>query len=146
MEFRKGKRGSRTVFVNVTSFIDVLFVLLLFFMVSTTFVNQPAMSLDLPKAVHSQGTRQPGLIVYVDGEQVPGTWWYLQNGVIHLNDEPVDDALLDSALRSRLVDSEDKAVVLKADSRVSHGTVVHVLDIIKGAGVVKLTIATQPEQ
>lgn len=135
MEFRKSKRGSRTVFVNVTSFIDVLFVLLLFFMVSTTFVNQPAMSLDLPKAVHSQGTRQPGLIVYVD-----------QNGVIHLNDEPVDDALLDSALRSRLVDSEDKAVVLKADSRVSHGTVVHVLDIIKGAGVVKLTIATQPEQ
>jgi biopolymer transport protein ExbD len=135
MEFRKGKRGSRTVFVNVTSFIDVLFVLLLFFMVSTTFVNQPAMSLDLPKAVHSQGTRQPGIIVYVD-----------QNGVIHLNDEPVDDALLDSALRSRLVDSEDKAVVLKADSRVSHGTVVHVLDIIKGAGVVKLTIATQPEQ
>jgi len=135
MEFRKTKRGSRTVFVNVTSFIDVLFVLLLFFMVSTTFVNQPAMSLDLPKAVHSQGTRQPGLIVYVD-----------QNGVIHLNDEPVDDALLDSALRSRLVDSEDKAVVLKADSRVSHGTVVHVLDIIKGAGVVKLTIATQPEQ
>jgi biopolymer transport protein ExbD len=134
MEFRKTKRGSRTVFVNVTSFIDVLFVLLLFFMVSTTFVNQPAMSLDLPRAVHSQGTRQPGLIVYVD-----------QNGVIHLNDEPVDDALLDSALRSRLVDSEDKAVVLKADSRVSHGTVVHVLDIIKGAGVVKLTIATQPE-
>jgi len=135
MEFRKTKRGSRTVFVNVTSFIDVLFVLLLFFMVSTTFVNQPAMSLDLPKVKNSQGTNQPGIIVYVD-----------QNGVIHLNDEPVDDALLDSALRSRLVDSEDKAVVLKADSRVSHGTVVHVLDIIKGAGVVKLTIATQPKQ
>ena len=135
MEFRKTKRGSRTVFVNVTSFIDVLFVLLLFFMVSTTFVNQPAMSLDLPKAVHSQGTSQAGIIVYVD-----------KDAVIHVNDEPVDDAMLDSVLRSRLVDSEDKAVVLKADSRVSHGTVVHVLDIIKGAGVVKLTIATQPEQ
>lgn len=134
MELRKSKRNSRSVFVNVTSFIDVLFVLLLFFMVSTTFVNQPAMSLDLPKAVHSQGTRQPGIIVYVD-----------QHGIIHLNDEPVDDALLDSALRARLATSEDKAVVLKADSRVSHGTVVHVLDIIKGAGVVKLTIATQPE-
>ncbi len=135
MEFRKSKRNSRSVFVNVTSFIDVLFVLLLFFMVSTTFVNQPAMSLDLPKAVHSQGTRQPGIIVYVD-----------QNGLIQLNDEPVDDALLDQVLRSRLAQSEDKAVVLKADSRVSHGDVVHVLDIIKGAGVVKLTIATQPGQ
>jgi biopolymer transport protein ExbD len=133
MEFRKSKRNSRSVFVNVTSFIDVLFVLLLFFMVSTTFVNQPAMSLDLPKAVHTQGTRQPAIIVYVD-----------QHGNVHLNDEPVDDALLDTALRSRLATSEDKAVVLKADSRVSHGTVVHVLDIIKGAGVLKLTIATQP--
>ncbi|HKW12861.1 MAG TPA: biopolymer transporter ExbD [Candidatus Krumholzibacteria bacterium] len=133
MEFRNSKRKSRSVFVNVTSFIDVLFVLLLFFMVSTTFVNQPAMSLDLPKAVHTQGTRQPAIIVYVD-----------QHGNVHLNDEPVDDALLDTALRSRLATSEDKAVVLKADSRVSHGTVVHVLDIIKGAGVQKLTIATQP--
>ena len=121
MELRGKRRGSKTVFVNVTSFIDVLFVLLLFFMVSTTFVTQPAMNLDLPKAVHSQGTRQPGIIVYVD-----------------------DDALLDSVLRSRLARSEDKAVVLKADSRVSHGIVVHILDIIKGAGVVKLTIATQP--
>jgi biopolymer transport protein ExbD len=134
MELRKSKRNSRSVFVNVTSFIDVLFVLLLFFMVSTTFVNQPAMSLDLPRAVHSQGTRQPAIIVYID-----------QHGLIHLNDEPVDDALLDQALRTRLASSEDKAVVLKADSRVSHGVVVHVLDIIKGAGVLKLTIATQPE-
>ena len=134
MELRKSKRNSRSVFVNVTSFIDVLFVLLLFFMVSTTFVNQPAMSLDLPRAVHSQGTRQPPIIVYID-----------QHGLIHLNDEPVDDALLDQALRTRLASSEDKAVVLKADSRVTHGVVVHVLDIIKGAGVLKLTIATQPE-
>jgi len=133
MELRKTKRNSRSVFVNVTSFIDVLFVLLLFFMVSTTFVNQPAMSLDLPKAIHSQGTRQPGIIVYID-----------QNGLIHLNDEPVDDSVLDQALRARLAASEDKSVVLKADSRVTHGTVVHVLDIIKGAGVLKLTIATQP--
>jgi biopolymer transport protein ExbD len=37
-------------------------------------------------------------------------------------------------------------VVLKADSRVSHGAVVRVLDIIKGAGVTKLTVATEPEK
>jgi len=134
MDLRRGKRSSRSVFVNVTSFIDVLFVLLLFFMVSTTFVNQPAMNLDLPKAVHTQTSRQAGIVVYVD-----------QRGTIHLNDEAIDEALLEQALISRLATVDDKAVVLKADSRVSHGTVVHILDIIKGAGVVKLTIATQPE-
>ena len=134
MDLRRGKRNSRSVFVNVTSFIDVLFVLLLFFMVSTTFVSQPAMNLQLPKAVHSENTRQPGIVVHVD-----------EHGSIHLNDEAVDVALLEQVLIAHLATSEDKAVVLKADSRVSHGTVVHILDIIKGAGVVKLTIATQPE-
>jgi biopolymer transport protein ExbD len=132
MDLQRTKR--RSVIINVTSLIDVMFILVLFFTVSTTFVNQPAMNLDLPKAAHSQPTRQAAIIVHVD-----------QDGSIFLNDEPVDDALLDQALRSRLQTSDDKAVVLKADSRVSHGVVVHILDIIKGAGVAKLTIATQPQ-
>jgi biopolymer transport protein ExbD len=110
-----------------------MFILVLFFTVSTTFVSQPAMNLELPRAVHSESTRQSPIVVHLD-----------QDGAVFLNDEPIDDALLEQALISRLVTSEDKSVVLKADSRVSHGTVVHILDIIKGAGVVKLTIATQP--
>ena len=134
MELRQRKRQTRSTIVNVTSFIDVLFVLLLFFMVSTTFVSQPAMNLELPKAVHSQAARQPAIVVHLD-----------QHGVIHLNDEALDEALLEQVLIARLATSEDKSVVLKADSRVSHGVVVRILDIIKGAGVVKLTIATQPE-
>ena len=132
MELRRVKR--RSVIINVTSLIDVMFILVLFFTVSTTFVNQPAMNLELPKAAHSQATRQAAIIVHVD-----------QNGGVFLNDEPVDAALLEQSLVTRLATSDDKAVVLKADSRVSHGVVVYILDIIKGAGVQKLTIATQPE-
>jgi biopolymer transport protein ExbD len=122
------------VFVNVTSLVDVMFILVLFFTVSTTFVSQPAMNLELPKAIHAEATRQPPIVVHVD-----------ENGAVFLNDERLDVALLEQALLARLATAEEKSVVLKADSRVSHGTVIHVLDIIKGAGVVKLTIATQPE-
>jgi biopolymer transport protein ExbD len=132
MELRRTKR--RSVVINVTSLIDVMFILVLFFTVSTTFVNQPAMNLELPQAVHSQATRQPAIIVYVD-----------ENGAVTLNDQPIDIALLEQSLVAQISRSDDKAVVLKADSRVSHGTVVHVLDIIKGAGAAKLTIATQPQ-
>jgi biopolymer transport protein ExbD len=134
VELRRSKREGRSVFVNVTSFIDVLFVLLLFFMVSTTFVSQPAMNLDLPRAAHSEGTRQPSIIIYI-----------AENGAVYLNDEQIDVGLLEQALASRLASATEKAVVLKADSRVSHGRVVEVLDVIKGAGAVKLTIATQPK-
>jgi biopolymer transport protein ExbD len=134
VELRRSKREGRSVFVNVTSFIDVLFVLLLFFMVSTTFVSQPAMNLDLPKAQHSQTTRQPSIVIYVR-----------EDGAVYLNDELVDVGLLEQSLATRLASSADKSVVLEADSRVSHGRVIEVLDVIKGAGAVKLTIATQPK-
>ena len=134
MDLRRSKREGRSVFVNTTSFIDVLFVLLLFFMVSTTFISQPAMNLDLPKAQHSQTTRQPSIVIYVR-----------EDGAVYLNDELVDVGLLEQSLATRLASSADKSVVLEADSRVSHGRVIEVLDVIKGAGAVKLTIATQPK-
>jgi biopolymer transport protein ExbD len=133
MEFRRARR--RSVFINVTSLIDVMFILVLFFTVSTTFVSQPAISLQLPVARHSEATRQSPVVVHVDA-----------NGAIYLNDEPIETALLEQALRNRLADQAEKAVVLKADSRVQHGVVIHVLDLIKGAGVEKLVVATEPEK
>ena len=117
--------------INVTSLIDVMFILVLFFTVSTTFISQPAMNLQLPTAEHAEATRQTPIIVHID-----------EKGTVYLNDEPVETALLSSALTARLATSTEKAVVLKADSRVSHGDVIQVLDIIKGAGVQKYSCLT----
>jgi len=133
MELRRGKK--RKVLINITSLIDVLFLLLIFFMVSATFLSQPAINLELPSAEHADVVRQKPLVVHVD-----------QLGRIYLNDEPLDRMLLGDALEQRLRDVEDKAVVLKADSRVSHGSVIGVLDIIKGAGVTRLIVSTRPEE
>lgn len=133
MELRRARK--RSVIINLTSLIDVLFLLLIFFMVSTTFVSQPAISLQLPTAQHSEAARQSPIVVHVD-----------ERGAVYLNDEPVEIALLEQALISRLADQSEKSVVLRADSRVTHGVVIHVLDLIKGAGVKKLVVATEPEK
>lgn len=133
MEMRRARK--RSLIINLTSLIDVLFLLLIFFMVSTTFVSQPAISLQLPTAQHAEASRQTPVVVHVD-----------ENGAVYVNDEPVEMALLEQALIHRLADQVEKAVVLKADSRVSHGVVIHVLDLIKGAGVKKLVVATEPEK
>ena len=133
MQMRGGKkRGS--LIINLTSLIDVLFLLLIFFMVSTTFLSQPAIKLELPKAENAEIVRQTPTVVYID-----------PYGHVYLNDEPMEPALLGEALKMRLAGDLEKSVVLKADSRVSHGTVIDVLDVIKGAGVKKLVISTQPE-
>lgn len=125
----------RSLILNVTSLIDVMFLLLIFFMISTTFLSTPAIKLELPKASHADPVRQEPLVIYVDAE-----------GKVYLNDEPVDLALLGAALGGKIQESKEKAVILKADSRVSHGSVVEVMDIIKGAGARRLVVSTKPEQ
>ncbi|MCH7547943.1 MAG: biopolymer transporter ExbD [Candidatus Krumholzibacteriota bacterium] len=122
MELRKEKK--RSVIINLTSLIDVLFLMLIFFMVTTTFLSQPAINLELPTAKNAEAVRQSPVVVHVD-----------RLGRVFLNE----------ALSRRVEQSDDKSVVLKADSRVSHGAVVQVLDIIKGAGVRKLVVSTEPE-
>jgi len=133
MELRREKK--RSLIINLTSLIDVLFLMLIFFMVTTTFLSQPAINLQLPSAEHAEPARQTPLVVNVD-----------QLGRVYLNDEPIELPLLEEALSRRVADSEEKSVILKADSRVSHGAVVRVLDIIKGAGVEKLVVSTEPEE
>jgi biopolymer transport protein ExbD len=128
-------RSKRSVILNVTSLIDVLFLLLIFFMISTTFLSTPAIKLELPKAKHADAVRQNPLVVYVNPD-----------GSVYLNDEPVDMALLAAALKGKLDENEDKAVILKADSRVSHGAVVEVMDIVKGAGARRLVVSTRPDE
>ncbi len=134
MEMRHSRK-KRSLVINLTSLIDVMFLLVLFFMVSATFVSQPAISLELPDAKHADVARQTPVVVYID-----------ERGSVYINDEPVEMALFEQELVSRLADSTEKAVVLKADARVSHGTVIHVLDQIKGAGVKKLVVATEPQK
>lgn len=132
MELRKEKK--RSVIINLTSLIDVLFLMLIFFMVTTTFLSQPAIKLELPTAKNAEAVRQSPVVVHMD-----------RLGRVFLNDDPIELPLLQEALSRRVAQSDDKSVVLKADSRVSHGAVVQVLDIIKGAGVRKLVVSTEPE-
>ncbi len=132
MDLRPARK--RSVIISVTPLIDVLFLLLIFFMVSTTFLSTPAIQLELPKARHADAVRQKPLVIYIDA-----------NGAVFFNDEPVDLSLLPAALEMKLGESADKAVVLRADSRVSHGTVVEVMDIVKGAGATRLVVSTKPE-
>lgn len=133
MVLRRGKKKS--LIINLTSLIDVLFLLLIFFMISTTFLSQPAIKLELPEAKHADVVRQAPLVVHVD-----------PLGRVYLNDEPMELPLLQEAIRQKLLEQLDKSVVLKADSRVSHGAVIQVLDIIKSSGVRKLVVSTRPEE
>jgi len=127
-------RSGRRVLVNVTSLIDVLFLLLIFFMVSSTFLEQPGMKLELPSAQSADISQLKSYVLYV-----------FQDGRMRLNEREVTLENLGEALESAVPEMAESSLSLFADKNVPHGKVVKVMDLARQAGVRKLVIATTPE-
>ena len=133
MQFKTKEK--RKVMINITSLIDVLFLLLIFFMVSSTFLEQPGIKLELPHAQSAVVVEQNDYILFVDKE-----------GRMFLNRQEVSLGDLEEHLRQSLPNMKEGALILKADQDVSHGFVVRVMDIAKKSGVKKLIIGTKLDE
>ena len=130
MQLHEKKRNK--VIINITSLIDVLFLLLIFFMVSSTFVEQPGMKLELPETKSSVSEKIKELILEINAD-----------GHIFLNKEQTTFENLENKFKQLLPSLSEKSLALKADKSVSHGTVVKVMDLAKTSGLDKLIIATK---
>jgi len=120
--------------INLTSLIDVVFLLLIFFMVSTTFDRQSMLRLDLPEAATAESEVVPDLIEIV----------ITAGGEVFVGDHRVIDELrsaVRAALAERLVDQPDAAVVIRADAEAPHRLVVLALDSAAAEGVRRVGIA-----
>ncbi|MCU0644715.1 MAG: biopolymer transporter ExbD [bacterium] len=133
MQLHEKKRHK--VIINITSLIDVLFLLLIFFMISSTFVEQPGMKLELPESKSAITEKIKDLVLQINAD-----------GTMTLNDETISLENLADMFKQILPKLEEKSLVLKADKTVPHGTVVKVMDMAKLGGLEKLIIATQVEK
>lgn len=128
----KQKQKRKTI-INVTSLIDVLFLLLIFLLVSTTFIEEPGMKLTLPAAESAEV-----------GEKKEYTLFLNKDGELFLNNMPVSMDSLQSRLKAALPEMQEQSLTIKADTEASHGTVVKAMDKARLAGVKKLVVATAP--
>ena len=122
--------------INLTPLIDVVFLLLIFFMVSTTFDRDSELSIELPAASAEAQTRQPESIdvaidaqgrVYVNGRQLLNT----------------QSKTLRQALQSAAGDHDSPPIIISADAKTPHQAVVQIMDAARGLGFVRLTFATR---
>jgi biopolymer transport protein ExbD len=120
--------------INVTPLVDITLVLLIIFMVTTKMIVQSqSMPLDLPKAASGSEIQTVFSVeLYTSGETV-----------VDKNKLGSDDAVLGLARDAHGKNSELRAVI-KADAEVKHGRVIHVLDLLKQAGVSKIAFAITP--
>lgn len=132
MLYRKSKE-KRSVVVDLSPLIDVVFLLLIFLMVSTRFIDDYGLDLALPGSESRSSSQQTTTTVSIDKE-----------GLIYVDKEEIAQADLMSRLKAALAEKDDKMIVVKADSEISHGEVVAVMNAAKEAGAGGLVFATAP--
>jgi len=133
MQFKEKKKKSLG--INITSLIDVMFILLIFFMVSSSFIEQPGMKLELPTIKSQEVARIENLVMFVSKE-----------GNIMLGEDAVTLDSLDIEIDRLIPEVKEKTLILKADKATEHGLIVQIMDIAKRSGLKKIVIGTKIEE
>jgi len=118
--------------IDIAPLVDVIFQLLIFFMLSSSFTFQSGINVKLPKAVTSDVIKEENLIITITSENI-----------IYLNDTIVTIKELKQELEK--FRDQDRALLIKADRRSSMGRIVDVWDLCRNLGLEKINIATNQE-
>ena len=127
-----GGRAKTIAAINVTPLVDVVLVLLVILMVASTYIVAQTLKVQLPRAKSTDGTAEKPTKVEI-----------LKNGSLRWNEEPIQESALAGKLKEAVEADAEMSLVVSADKEVQHGNVVHVLDMVKFAGVTKFAINVQ---
>ncbi|MFW5967571.1 MAG: ExbD/TolR family protein [Persicimonas sp.] len=120
--------------IDLSPLIDMVFILLIFFMVSTTFVKDMELDLERPGAKSAESASTEALRVYVD-----------ENSSIYVDDSPVKPWMLQSRVR-QLIGEGDGQVLVSVDRGVSSEKLIEVVDECRLAGAEQVAVATEQEE
>ena len=121
--------------INVTPLVDITLVLLIIFMVTASYIVKETIEIELPRAAHGGETVQKTFALLVTKE-----------GKVYLNGAATDDNGLVAAVQEAKARGEDVQAIVGADKNATHGMVTHLLDVLKGAGVVKFAIQIEKQE
>lgn len=130
----RGNKKRADLLVDLTPMIDVVFLMLIFFMVSTSFTANNSLKLELPQSKAQAANK----------EEKQVTVSINANGRLFVQDEAVEDADLRRRILNISKGDPNMRVVLRADAETRHKRVVYVLDTIRELGMGKVGIATMP--
>jgi biopolymer transport protein ExbD len=140
VKFRRARRQREDIEINLTSLIDVVFILLLFFVVTTTFTRETALQVDLPEAVNGSPEQNPAkrldIAISADGN------YAINNHVLPKSDL---DTLL-TALRAESNGDTTLPLSISADGKTPHQAVITAMDAAGKLGFSHLSMTTVEAQ
>lgn len=120
--------------INMVPFIDISLVLLIIFMVTSSYIVKQALEVDLPSAASGNEVAPSTLGIVIDSE-----------GRIELNGEIVNEADLIAGIREQVAADEVVQAIIAGDRNVDYGLVVDVIDLVKLNGVQSFALNIEPE-
>ena len=127
-------QGKRDITVlEITPLVDVVFLLLIFFLLTATYTRNPNLDISLPKASLNQLSTQPKDLTVAITEE----------GEIRYDGQEISIKKLEDILRAEFAVNEEAIIVVQADTDSKHGKVVEVMDLAKKIGFGRLAIAVQ---
>lgn len=135
MNFRRGRREDYPE-INLIPFIDILLVIVIFLAVTTTYARFAELKINLPTSSAAQTPNPPKQIEVAVAE----------NGQTQIDDSALGDASVEAlaaALQKAAAGSDDPVIVINADARAAHQSVVNVMEAARRVGLARITFATQ---
>ena len=126
----RGRANRGQTNIDLTPLIDVVFQLLIFFLLTATFQTNPSFKVKLPKAKNQEVTREPKAVVVSIGA----------TGEVEIDGKRVDDRELQMRLCAASDEDKTTGVNIRADEATAHQHVVKVMDVAKTCGLEKLGI------
>ncbi len=125
-------RRTKAVDINMAPLIDMVFILLIFFLVTTSFVRESGVDVQRPKAKSAVAKEKINLIIGVT-----------KDGIIYIENHPVDIRSIRARMERFLAETPEGSVIIVADKDSKTGTVIQVLDECRLAGVKNISVAAR---
>jgi biopolymer transport protein ExbD len=134
MQFKRSRGDD--IRIEITPLVDMVFLLLIFFMLSTTFIVTPGIKVNLPHSSAETFAQEKKEVQVVITEDNRVFWEKIL----------VDERELEQRLREVAREDSHALIIIRADAKALHGKVVEVMDIAKQVGLNRLAIATYPKE
>lgn len=118
--------------IDMTPMLDIVFIMLIFFIVTTSFVKEAGVDINRPAASTGKKTDSKSLVVAIT-----------KDGVVYIDGNPVDVETVRPLVESLRAQDPESAVMVQADEASKTGSLIQVMDQIRAAGVTNISVATQ---
>lgn len=132
--YKMPRAATKEVEINISPLMDMVFILLIFFIVTSTFTKETGVDINKPQAQSAQTLEQTAIMIAITKE-----------GTIHMHEKQVDIGMLRSTLKRLVAKNPGRSAVILADRGCETGITIDVLDECTMAGIKKVSVASLKE-